>query len=147
MIAGICELVLWVKDIERSARFYGGVCGLEIIKAGPSLYFVNGPTFRIHLQAKGAQQAHEGAAGFHFCFTADQDCIGKALVRANEEGLKIVGPKTAKEGFTALWIMDPDDNEVEFSDYYLLPQVPKLEYIDPTFNRAAISGEDAHTSG
>jgi catechol 2,3-dioxygenase len=114
------HLVLYVRDIERSRRFYRDVLGWsEIAGEGPMAMFSSGRTHHELLLLEVGPNATPIPPGrrvglYHFGLkigTTDEE-LRAALTELIDAGANVVG--TADHGVThSLYITDPDGNEIE----------------------------------
>lgn len=114
------HLVLYVRDIERSKKFYGEVLGWkEIASGGPIAAFSSGRTHHELLLIEVGENATPIPQGrrvgmYHFGLkvgTTDDE-LREALNTMLEAGVQVVG--TADHSVThSLYILDPDGNEIE----------------------------------
>ena len=115
------HIVLYVKDLERSRRFYGNVLGWKEIGSGRqgAAMFSAGRTHHELLLievGEGAQEIPQGRrlGMYHFGLkvgTTDEELVA-AIEQVQKAGITIVGG--ADHGVThSLYIQDPDGNEVE----------------------------------
>ncbi len=130
------HIVLYVRDLERSVRFYGDVLGwrqLELEGAGlPVALFSGGRTHHELLLIEVGQSAAPIPGGrrvglYHFGLKVGDtdDDLRAALARLEEAGVPLVG--TADHGIThSLYLADPDGNEIE-----LYVDVPGIDWNDP----------------
>lgn len=114
------HIVLYVRDLEKSARFYGDVLGWkEVGRQGGFCAFSSGRTHHELLLievGEGAKPMPEGRrlGMYHFGLkVGDTDReLKEALRRLEKEGVEIVG--MSDHGVThSLYIKDPDGNEIE----------------------------------
>jgi catechol 2,3-dioxygenase len=117
------HLVLYVKDVKRSAAFYREVLGWEPVVLGtpgiPVAAFSSGRTHHELLLIEVGEEATPLPAGrrlglYHFGLKvgdADED-LREAVVRLEEAGVPIVGA-TDHTVTHSLYILDPDGNEIE----------------------------------
>jgi len=116
------HIVLYVKDLERSARFYGEVLGWRQVKAPegmPAALFSSGRThhelllIEVGPQARPVPQGHRLGL-YHFGLkvgTTDEE-LAAMSERLKAEGVRVVG--ATDHGVThSLYILDPDGNEIE----------------------------------
>ena len=121
------HLVLYVRDIERSAAFYGDILGwrrLELPGDGPLgrvpvALFSSGRTHHELLLIEVGEQAqplprgrHLGLYHFGLKVGDSDDELRAALRRCQEEGVHIVGMSDHTVSHS-LYIEDPDGNEIE----------------------------------
>jgi catechol 2,3-dioxygenase len=114
------HIVLYVRDIERSRRFYRDVLGWnEIAGEGPMAMFSSGRTHHELLLLEVGPNAAPIPPGrrvgmYHFGLkigTTDEE-LREALQTLADAGANVVG--TADHSVThSLYITDPDGNEIE----------------------------------
>ena len=115
------HVVLYVRDLERSRRFYRDVLGWrEVAEAGPrAALFSSGRTHHELLLLEVGPQAtpippppRVGLYHFGLKIGETDDELRQALAELLEAGVRVVG--TADHGVThSLYIEDPDGNEIE----------------------------------
>jgi len=117
------HLVLYVKDLERSAAFYGEVLGWDVafpVTLGiPAAAFTSGRTHHELLLIEVGDGATAVPTGrhlglYHFGLrVGDSDDDLRAMVaRLQESGVTIVGASDHTVTHS-LYVLDPDGNEVE----------------------------------
>lgn len=116
------HIVLYVKDLEKSARFYGEVLGWKQLASPegmPAAMFSSGRTHHELLLIEVGPRASPVAQGhrlglYHFGLkvgTTDEE-LAAVNDRLKENGVRIVG--ATDHGVThSLYILDPDGNEIE----------------------------------
>jgi catechol 2,3-dioxygenase-like lactoylglutathione lyase family enzyme len=114
-INGLVELVLEVRDLERSEAFYHDVLGLPIEHWDPRIAVITTPHFRLQLRLFGTP-GHRGAGPCHFAFSVDPADIDPIAAHLEERGLLARGPVDFGKDGRSVFCFDPDGNEVEFSD-------------------------------
>jgi len=132
------HVVLYVRDVERSAAFYGDALGFrQIWSAGPAAAFSSGRTHHELLLIEVGPDATPIPAGrrvgmYHFGLKIGEtdDDLREALTALHEHGVAVVG--AGDHGFThSLYLLDPDGNEIE-----LYVDVPGVDWDDPSLMAA-----------
>jgi catechol-2,3-dioxygenase len=120
-VAELGHVVLYVRDLERSRRFYGDVLGWQQVAqmGGQAAVFSSGRTHHELLLLEVGDDAAPVPEGrriglYHFGLKigeSDEE-LRDALDRLKAEGVSIVG--TADHTVThSVYILDPDGNEIE----------------------------------
>jgi catechol 2,3-dioxygenase len=132
------HLVLYVRNVDRSAAFYGDVLGWERAMPDglgvPAAAFTSGRTHHELLLIEVGEGAASPPPGrrtglYHFGLKVgdSDDELREALTRLQEAGVPIVGA-TDHTVTHSLYILDPDGNEIE-----LYIDVPGVDWKhDPT---------------
>jgi catechol 2,3-dioxygenase len=132
------HVVLYVRDVERSAAFYRDALGFrQIWSAGPAVAFSSGRTHHELLLIEVGPDATPIPAGrrvgmYHFGLKIGEtdDDLREALTALHEHGVTVVG--AGDHGFThSLYLLDPDGNEIE-----LYVDVPGVDWDDPSLMAA-----------
>ena len=131
------HLVLYVRDLERSVRFYRDVLGWrqaipDATISFPAAMFSGGRTHHELLLIEVGPDAAPIPAGrrvgmYHFGLKVGDtdDELRAALARLQQAGVSLMG--TADHGMThSLYLADPDGNEIE-----LYVDVPGVDWDDP----------------
>jgi catechol-2,3-dioxygenase len=137
------HLVLYVRDVRRSAEFYGNVLGWEVafpVRDGaPVAAFSSGRTHHELLLIEVGDDATPQARGrhlglYHFGLKvgdSDEE-LRDALARLHQFGVTVVG--SSDHTMThSLYILDPDGNEIE-----LYVDVPGVDWKDPSVIMAPV---------
>jgi catechol 2,3-dioxygenase-like lactoylglutathione lyase family enzyme len=131
-IATLDHIVLNVRDIDRSLRFYGDVLGLapervDEYRAGTVLF----PSVRVNQSTvidlfpldPAAQRAPDGFAENlnHFCLVWEKAGVESVIGELKRHGIEIDRPSShawgARGRGTSIRIHDPDGNLVELRVY------------------------------
>ena len=115
-VNGIAEMVLEVRDMEKTEHFYGVVLGFPLKQVEPRITWVEAPKCRIQLRLFGTP-GHRGAGPFHFAFSIEPEDIAPITEVLKEHGVWARGPVDFGES-VSVFCFDPDGNEVEFNDFY-----------------------------
>ncbi len=138
------HLVLYVKDLERSAAFYGQVLGWDPVFPDtlgvPAAAFSSGRTHHELLLIEVGEGAapqprgrHLGLYHFGLKIGESDDELREAVVRLEQAGVSIVGASDHTVTHS-LYILDPDGNEIE-----LYIDVPGVDWkTDPELIMAPI---------
>jgi catechol-2,3-dioxygenase len=130
------HLVLYVRDVQRSARFYGDVLGWPAAfpagEGSPVAAFSSGRTHHELLLIEVGEDAAPQARGrhlglYHFGLKVgdSDDELREAVDRLHRFGVTVVGSSDHTVTHS-LYILDPDGNEVE-----LYVDVPGVDWKDP----------------
>jgi catechol-2,3-dioxygenase len=138
------HLVLYVRDVQRSAAFYGDVLGWEPAFPAtigmPAAAFTSGRTHHELLLIEVGEDASPLPRGrhlglYHFGLKVgdtDED-LREVVARLNEAGVTIVGASDHTVTHS-IYILDPDGNEIE-----LYIDVPGVDWkADPSLIMAPI---------
>lgn len=117
------HLVLYVKNVERSAAFYRDVLGWEAIfpfvSGMPAAAFSSGRTHHELLLIEVGENAtplprgrHLGLYHFGLKVGDTDDELREVMARLSEEGVAVVGASDHTVTHS-LYILDPDGNEIE----------------------------------
>jgi catechol-2,3-dioxygenase len=117
------HIVLFVKNVQKSASFYGDVLGWEAVipvtLGSPVAAFSAGRTHHELLLIEVGEGASPQASGrhlglYHFGIKIgdDDDALREAVVRLREAGITIQGMSDHTISHS-LYISDPDGNEIE----------------------------------
>jgi catechol 2,3-dioxygenase len=117
------HLVLYVRDVQKSAEFYGKVLGWEaafpVTMGVPAAAFSSGRTHHelllIEVGEGAARQTQGRRLGlYHFGLKVGDtdDELREAIARLDEAGVTIVGSSDHTVTHS-LYILDPDGNEIE----------------------------------
>ena len=138
------HLVLYVRDVERSAAFYGDVLGWEpVFPAGtgvPVAAFSSGRTHHELLSSRWGRGPHRVPQGrhlglYHFGLKVgdSDDELREVVNRLEEADVTVVGASDHTVTHS-LYILDPDGNEIE-----LYIDVPGVDWkADPDLIMAPI---------
>ena len=117
---GLTHIHLFVRDLERSLRFYKGVFGMdERFREGPHMVFLSTPgsedLITLHEDPNEGQLA--GAKGgvdhFGFRLTARSD-FDAAIASVEAAGGKLIKRGEHAPGVPFVYVADPDGYVIEF---------------------------------
>ena len=125
-VAGLAEVVLWVRDMQAALHFYGDLFGLEVIspaelpnkflRAGPGADSVPEMIVLIpHPDSSGAfPREKPNRVLHHLAFRVTASDYEGLQRRFEEEGLEVRGGvHPVLKGVRTFYVDDPDGNEVE----------------------------------
>jgi catechol 2,3-dioxygenase-like lactoylglutathione lyase family enzyme len=134
-ISRLLETAVYVEDLERSARFYQQLLGLEPI-IGTTLeietqsrvlrplhipggqvllLFAKGSTTTTAVLAGGTIPPHEGSGRLHLAFAISSAELEGWRERLQSRGVLIEGEMAWPRGGTSLYFRDPDGHLVELA--------------------------------
>lgn len=125
MIKSLDHLVLTVRDLDATVRFYGDGLGMEVRRFGPNrervaLHF---GSQKINLHEVGKEfepKAERPTPGSgDLCFLADQP-VAELKERLEAAGLRVIEGPVARTGAVAellsIYLRDPDGNLIEIAN-------------------------------
>ena len=125
-VAGLAEIVLWVRDMQAALHFYGDLFGLEVIsppelpnkflRAGPGADGVPEMIVLIpHPDAAGAFPREKPKRVLHhLAFRVTASDYEDLQRRFEAEGIEVRGGiHPVLKGVRTFYVDDPDGNEVE----------------------------------
>jgi catechol-2,3-dioxygenase len=123
---GIEEIFLTVNDMDKALDFYHHKLGLPIDKRDAERTYLQCEKSHVVLQIENSTGRHQGGGPFHFAFTVTEDTFDTVVATFVPSEFRTRGPMEAqppRKG-RALFIFDPDGNEVEVNTRYLygIPQ-------------------------
>jgi catechol-2,3-dioxygenase len=123
---GIEEIFLTVNDMDKALDFYYHKLGLPIDKRDAERTYLQCEKSHVVLQIENSTGRHQGGGPFHFAFTVTEDTFDTVVATFVPSEFRTRGPMEAqppRKG-RALFIFDPDGNEVEVNTRYLygIPQ-------------------------
>lgn len=126
-VGGILETPLYVADIERAARFYEEVLGLQRMSTGNRLIpldagggtvlliFRRGATTTGSTFPGGWIPPHDGGGRAHFAFAIETEDLDAWREHLERTGIEIESEVTWPRGGTSLYFRDPDGHSVELA--------------------------------
>jgi catechol-2,3-dioxygenase len=118
---GLEEIFLQVKDLEKAIDFYHNKLGIPLDKRDNERVYLQCNKSHIVLQIENHTGRHQGGGPLHFAFTVTEDTFDQVVKRLVPSEFKTRGPlerQPPRKG-RALFIFDPDGNEVEVNTRYL----------------------------
>ena len=125
-VAGIAEVVLWVKDLDRALHFYRDLFGLEVIsppelpnrflKAGEGADGVPEMIVLVPHPDRNVEFPHEKVKRVlhHFAFRIEGSAYDELQERFTADGIEVrSGVHPVLKGVRTFYVDDPDGNEVE----------------------------------
>ena len=131
-ISRLLETALYVNDLERSARFYQQVLGLQPFGGVPAdtdrvlqpfsmpggqvlLLFLKGSCTRTAVLPGGTIPPHDGDGRLHLAFAVSAADLDGWRERLRSHDVAIEGETTWPRGGTSLYVRDPDGHLVELA--------------------------------
>ena len=123
-IDGFDHVVLTVKDIEATCRFYVKVLGMEIVTFGENRKALSFGSQKINLQQLGREstlRAEKPTPGSSdVCFVTSVP-LADVIAHLNFCGVNLIGGPVERNGAKGLmmsvYFRDPDMNLIEVSNY------------------------------
>ena len=125
-IKQIDHLVLTVKDIEASCKFYTTVMGMKAVDFGQERKAVTFGNQKINFHQQGKEfepkALHPTPGSGDLCFITDAP-MSEVIAHVRACGIEILeGPveRTGARGaMTSIYIRDPDQNLIEIATYQI----------------------------
>lgn len=118
-VIGLEELFLDVANLEKSIAFYEGLLGLEVDTINEERAYLQSERSHIVLQIPGHSGRHQGGGPMHFSFTVDEEVFDEIADRVAGANIFTRGPMGERGKGRALFMIDPDRNEVEVNTRYI----------------------------
>ncbi len=122
---GIEEIFLQVKDLDKAVDFYHHKLGIPLDNRDylptDERVYLQCENAHVVLQVEHHTGRHRGGGPFHFCFTVTEDTFDNVAAAFADSEFQTRGPmeRDAPRKGRALFIFDPDGNEVEVNTRYL----------------------------
>lgn len=121
MISQIDHIVLTVRDIDRAARFYERVLGMQIVTFAKTRTALRFGTQKINLQTLGQETRNNAGIGSGDLCLVTEMPTDALLAHLAAEDVAIVEGPVAKSGaqgpITSVYFNDPDGNLIEVARY------------------------------
>jgi catechol 2,3-dioxygenase-like lactoylglutathione lyase family enzyme len=126
-VTGILESSLYVKDLERSRRFYQWLFGFRLLLSDERmcafdvagrqvlLIFLQGGSNQPNPVPGGMAPAHDGAGQLHLTFSIAADQLDAWRNRLGGEHVAIESTVHSPRGGTSLYFRDPDGHLIELA--------------------------------
>ena len=132
-IERLLETALYVENVERSARFYGDVFGLQPVGEAVSdagdrvlhplelpggqvlLLFRKGSCKKTAVMQGGTIPPHDGSGRLHLAFAVNAADLQGWRDRLQSLGIPIEGETIWPRGGTSIYFRDPDGHLVELA--------------------------------
>ena len=116
----IKETCLYVEDLDRTAAFYHGKLGLEIISKveGRHVFFRAGTSVLLCFIAAATREEtqlppHYAEGKQHLAFEVLPEHYDREKSKVEESGILITHVQPWKDGFTSFYFEDPDGHVLE----------------------------------
>lgn len=128
-LGGVLETVLYVRDEEAAAAFYGDVLGMRLLarEPGRSLFYRAGRSVFLLFVAEatrrpGGKLPPHGADGsVHTCFVVARADYPRWKARLADRGVPLEGEADWPGGGVSFYFRDPDGNLLEIADRDIWP--------------------------
>lgn len=132
-VTGILETALYVADLERAERFYGGLFGFEpflrddrmvgmgVPGQGVLLLFRIGGSIHPSPTPGGTIPAHDGRGVQHLCFAIPLASLDDWARHLAASGVALESRVVQTHGGTSLYFRDPDGHSLEVATPGLWP--------------------------
>ncbi len=122
-IQGIDHLVLTVRDIESTCKFYTQILGMRVVEFAGNRKALSFGKQKINLHQQGREfkpKAGKPTAGSaDLCFLADTD-LSKIITHLKKQQITIIEGPVQRTGATgallSIYFRDPDDNLIEIAN-------------------------------
>jgi catechol 2,3-dioxygenase-like lactoylglutathione lyase family enzyme len=127
-IAGISELALWVRDLDRAVAFYRDQLGFAVddVDPGKNAFLRSGnlvlalfvpedpgtPLAREYMARTGGPRGDV----YHVGFLVDRERLDEFGRTMHERGLEVRGPIDFATGRRSYFVEDPDEHTIELTD-------------------------------
>ena len=122
----ILETALYVTDLDAAHQFYAGILNLEEVLHVPGRhrFYGCGPGMLLLFVSEATRQASgpfpvptHGADGpGHMCFRVSSEALDAWRAHLEANGLDIEADFKWPTGARSIYVRDPDNNSVEFSE-------------------------------
>lgn len=124
-LGGVLETSLYVEDVGRSAKFYTGLFGFEIMIQDQRfcalsvaakqvlLLFKKGSSTRVTVTPGGDIPPHDGGGELHLAFSVPADALPAWEARLAGLGIAIESRVAWERGGRSVYFRDPDRSLVE----------------------------------
>lgn len=126
-LGGVLETSLYVADIDRAARFYEGVLGLEALASDSRfraydvggrnilLLFRKGATLETVHMPGGTIPPHDGEGRLHIALAVRAEDLAIWEQRLADSGHPVEGRTVWPRGGRSIYVRDPDGHLIEFA--------------------------------
>jgi catechol 2,3-dioxygenase-like lactoylglutathione lyase family enzyme len=119
-IKQIKETCLYVKDLDRTTRFYHTLLGLEIISRveGRHVFFRAGTSVLLCFMNEATRNEknlppHWGEGRLHMAFEVNLQDYEKWKAKLKQAGIEIIHEQSWKNELTSVYFHDPDGHVLE----------------------------------
>ena len=126
-LTGVLETALYVRDLDASEAFWGGLLGARTLYADARmraidvagrqvlLLFLQGASDQENPSPGGAIPAHDGRGRLHFAFAIPAAALDAWERRLAECGVRVEARVYPPRGGTSLYFRDPDGHLAELA--------------------------------
>ena len=126
-LTGVLETALYVRDLDASEAFWGGLLGARTLYADARmrvldvagrhvlLLFLQGASNQENPSPGGSIPAHDGTGRLHFAFAIPKESLDAWEQRLAERGVTVAARVYPPRGGTSLYFRDPDGHLAELA--------------------------------
>ena len=126
-LTGVLETALYVRDLDVSEAFWGGLLGartlfadarmraLDVAGRHVLLLFLQGASNHENPSPGGAIPAHDGTGRLHFALAIPRESLADWERRLAEQGVAVEARVYPPRGGTSLYFRDPDGHLAELA--------------------------------
>ena len=126
-LTGVLETALYVRDLDASEAFWGGLLGARTLYADARmraidvagrqvlLLFLQGASDQENPSPGGAIPAHDGRGRLHFAFAIPAAALDAWERRFAERSVRVEARVYPPRGGTSLYFRDPDGHLAELA--------------------------------
>ncbi|MFC4766245.1 VOC family protein [Effusibacillus consociatus] len=128
---GLNHITIFVKDLERSLRFYTKILRMAVVRKGPDYaYLESGATWFCSSQKPSDQEVSGQMGVNHIALTVTPEDFEKAVQHLRDNDVPIVREPVLRGVGLTVNFLDPDGLEWEFHTSNLLERMTVIEEME-----------------